>query len=95
MMTGPNLISLIALGVLFLVWVVLMFRMLWTLYRRSRGKLKQTGGGYFRWAGHSIGTYRDFFTSAEDRPERRRIYLATAFLFAVIVARAFLLTPPA
>lgn len=84
-MTTLNTVHLAVLGLVFLVWVVAMFRMLWRLTRRSMERLDETGGGYFTWMGHSLRAFRGFLTSEEDRRERRRLLLLTAVLFAFVV----------
>ncbi len=91
-MSGASLLLLVAMGVVAVIWSVLMFRMLWRLTRRSLSRLDQTGGGYGRWTGHSLSAFFTFFTSAEDRPERRRLVLVTGLLCAIIAVRAVLLT---
>ena len=80
-MTIVNLISLIVMGVVFVLWAVTMFTALWQITRRSLDDLKQTGGGYFTWAGHSLRGFRGFLTSDNDKRARRRILILTLLLF--------------
>jgi hypothetical protein len=75
----------------FILWAAAMFHMLWRLTKRSRERLAQTGGGYFKWVGHNLTVFADFFTSEEDRPARNRLFILTGLLFAIILARALLL----
>ena len=90
-MTTANLISLAAMGLVFLLWAAAMFYMLWRLTKRSHERLQQTGGGYFRWLGHNLTVFAEFFTSEEDRPARNRLFILTGLLFATILARAAML----
>ncbi len=90
-MSTLNILWLVAMTAVFLVWAFFMFRMLWRLTRRSLGRYEKTGGGYFRWAGHSLSSFGEFATSGADRKERRRLLLLTALLFAIIIARPILL----
>ena len=90
-MSALNLVTLIALGTIFVLWAFFMFRFLWRLTKRSADRLEQTGGGYFRWMGHSLGTFREAVTSDKDRRERRRLIALTVLLIAVVIARPMLL----
>jgi len=90
---GPaNLISLVIMALVFIFWAGAVFRTLWQLSKRAQSRLNATGGGYFTWVSHALGSYRAFLTSDKDRPVRRRLLFLTAALFLVIAARTILLT---
>ncbi len=93
-MTPLHAIILILMSLVFLVWAFEMFRMLFRISRRADEKLNETGGGYFTWAGHSVSSYAEFFTSDKTRPHRRRLIALTILLFAVILAQVFFLHTP-
>ena len=88
-MEGLPLFTLVLMGVVWVIWVVAMFRMLWRLTKRSLARLEETGGGYFRWLGHSLAVFAEFFTLEEDRQERWRILLLTIAVFAMIGLHAW------
>ena len=90
-MTTLNLVSLLAMLLLFLLWTVLVFRMLWRLTHASLDRLGHTGGGYLTWSRHSIRAFFRFFVSREDRAERWILLLVTGLLFASILVRPLLL----
>lgn len=75
---------LLVIGVVFVVWSVLMFRMLWRLTRRSLDKLDRSGGGYFTWVGHSLSCFGEAATSRSDRPMRRQLMWWTLAMIALI-----------
>lgn len=80
------------MALVFILWAAVMFRTLWLLSKRADTRLRSTGGGYFRWVGHSLNTYAEFLTSDKDRQIRWRILWLTLLLFLVIAARYFILT---
>lgn len=90
-MQTANLISLIALGLVFVLWAGLMFHLFWRLTRRSLERHRQSGGGYFDWAAQNKAVFKAFSTSPQDRTARNRLYLVTLILFAIIILRAYLL----
>lgn len=86
----PYWIAVALMAALFVVWAVAMFSVLWRLTLRSLERLDETGGGYFRWAGHSIGCFAEFLSHDRHRAERRRLLLLTLALVAVTMSLPFL-----
>lgn len=85
-----NIAILILTGLIFALWVFLMFRMLWRLTRQSLDALGETGGGYFVWVGHSLGAFGGFFSDPSVASERRQLIWVTVLLMLVIVAQPVL-----
>ncbi|QGX99637.1 hypothetical protein EI983_15730 [Roseovarius faecimaris] len=83
-MPNAALIHLIAMSLVFAFWAFLMFRMLWRLTRRSLDKQAKTGGGYFTWVGHSLRSFGEAATSAQDGPMRRQLLWVTLAMIALI-----------
>lgn len=83
-MSGLQIIHSVVMGLVFLIWAFFMFRMLWALTRRSLDKQAKTGGGYFTWAGHSLGTFTDAATSDKDKKPRRKLILLTVLLMVLV-----------
>lgn len=62
---------------------------------RAMGRLNETGGGYFTWAGHALPAFGVFRSSHGYNRARRRLLLVTALPFAYIVARPGPMIAPA
>ena len=82
---------LILMGIVFLVWVILMFRMLGRLTRQSMRELDRTGGGYFTWVGHSLKAFGGFFSDPSVTTERRQLIWVTILLMLIIMAQPIIL----
>lgn len=82
-----NFGSLALMGVVFIAWAYFMIRMMLTLLPISMARRKTQGAGYFRSIAINLGVYRDFFSTAEHRPARRRVLLTTVLLFVIIIGR--------
>ena len=72
---------------IFLLWTVLMFRTLFRLRRRGEEK----SGSVFPGPGETLGQWRNWLTSPEDRSERRWLGLTTLAMFAWIAINAMLI----
>jgi amino acid transporter len=90
-MSTPGLIVMIASSAIFLLWAGLMFTTLWKLSRHAAKRLDETGGGYVRWAGHSLGSFGAFLSEPDFKKDRRRLLLVTLLLFASIAVRPILM----
>jgi hypothetical protein len=77
--------------VAYLVWVVCMFRVLYRLKARADERRRQDKGGYVAGIGHTISTFGEFFTEEKWRRDRRRLFVLTAVLFAIIAMGSLLL----
>jgi hypothetical protein len=85
-----NIAILILMGLIFALWMFLMFRMLWRLTRQSLDALDASGGGYFAWVGHSLRAFGGFFSDPSVAAERRQLIWVTVLLLLIIVAQPVL-----
>lgn len=90
-MTTGNLIWLILMGIVFLVWVVVTFRVLLGLKTISMKRRQEQNAGYFRWVAISFGVYKEFLTAEEHKSQRRQVLGLTVLLFAIIISRVMFL----
>ena len=90
-MAPVQMALLILMGIVFLVWVILMFRMLGRLTRQSMRELDRTGGGYFTWVGHSLKAFGGFFSDPSVATERRQLIWVTILLMLIIMAQPIVL----
>lgn len=89
-MTAFNTLTLAAMTLVFAVWAVLMFVMLFRLNRAAQQRKQEARAGILAGFGITLATFRDFAFASEFRRDRRRLLAVTALLFALILARAFL-----
>ena len=90
-MAPVQMALLILIGIVFLVWVILMFRMSGRLTRQSMRELDRTGGGYFTWVGHSLKAFGGFFSDPSVATERRQLIWVTILLMLIIMAQPIVL----
>lgn len=84
----PLFIAILILrGIVFAIWVFLMFRMLGRLTRQSQRELDRTGGGYFTWVGHSMRAFGGFFSDPSVATERRQLIWVTVLLMLMTVGQ--------
>ncbi|MBR9863664.1 MAG: hypothetical protein GYB24_09520 [Rhodobacteraceae bacterium] len=88
-----NIAILTLMGIVFAVWVFLMFRMLGRLTRQSIREHDRTGGGYLVWMGHVFRAFGGFFSDPSVATERRQLIWVTILLMLVVVAQPFILVP--
>jgi len=86
-----HIVWLVIMGLVWLVWVVVLFRVLFRLLRVSLERRDAAGAGYFGWLRINFGVYRDFFVDPQFRSDRNRVLLLTGLVFAVILARVWTL----
>lgn len=85
-MTGALIFRLVLLGLVFLAWAALMYRMLFTIRRRAEaetGNLFPGSGGFLRHLGH-------WLRSPEDKTDRQTLFFLTFVLFAMIAMQILL-----
>ena len=82
---------LVLMGVVFVLWAFLMFRMLWRMTKQSMEALNETGGGFFTWVTHSLRAFGGFFSDPSVATERRQLIWVTVLLMLIIAAQPILL----
>ena len=87
-MQGWMLISLIAMGLVFVAWAVSMFRMLWVMWQEAERRTAQENGSLFGGTKNRWTAFRDFFRDPEQRRLKWWILALTLLLSAIIIARA-------
>lgn len=78
---------LILMGVVFVIWGFVWFRVLFGLRRISDARRLSEGAGYGRGLVIVLQTFGDFLRAPEHRRWRRQVFGWTALLFAIILLR--------
>lgn len=85
------ILFLVFLGLLWLAWAFVMFRVLFRLLKVSLQRRDEQNAGYFGWLLINFGVYRDFFTRPEFHRDRLQVMGLTILVFAIILFRVWLL----
>ncbi|MDR6267200.1 hypothetical protein [Roseobacter sp. N2S] len=86
-----NIAVLTLMGIVFAIWVYLMFRMMGRLTRQSIREHDRTGGGYVTWFGHGLRAFGGFFSDPSVATERRQLIWVTVLLMLIVVAQPLVL----
>ena len=86
-MATVDLFWLLLMGVVFVIWAFVWFRVLFGLRRLSNARRLEERAGYFRSLAIVVATFGAFLSAPEHRRWRRQVFGWTALLFAIILAR--------
>lgn len=92
-MTTGQVLTLILMGLIFAVWVFLLFRTLFMLNKIAASRRRERRVGYFQGIGITVEIFGEFALANEHRVERNRLVLVTVLMFVFQLVQFWILVP--